>query len=595
MAMPNFLWRLALLATAAAATDDTSEVEAAISRAVFFDDFEGTDPLGAGGAWTKSTDEKYAGQPVAVSSSNLAGNFSSEKALTLEGAAKHYGVTGSFPTAAGGAAGEGFVVQYELRLANGLECGGAYLKLLDADGFEAAGLKDDSPYIVMFGPDRCGATNKVHFIMRHRNPKSGKWEEKHFKSPPPIATDDRQPHLYTLVVRGDNSFEIFIDQQSKAKGSLLEDLEPAVNPAKVIDDPTDTKPGDWVDEEKIKDPAASKPDDWDEDEPYEIEDADAKKPAGWLDDAPLKVPDPDAPKPDDWDDEEDGEFEAPIVDNPACKAAGCGEWKRPFIKNPKFKGKWVAPLIDNPAYKGEWAPKQIDNPHYFEDKEPFRLPKMGGAAVEVWTMSAGLQFDNVYVGHSEADARTIGAGTWAKKAAAERDEAKAKASAARKKERDAMRAEGALGSAQALVLDTLDSMAENVLAALLTVTALLVATLYYCCRGGPEDEDYAPEGPEGNESKSSDGAKKTALHRSVTATTDLKDGEGEPAKPKATKLHRSVTATTDLVADEEGKEMADEDEDEDDSDEEEDDDEEEEEGESSVASRVRKRRTRRAE
>jgi len=41
-----------------------------------------------------------------------------------------------------------------------------------------------------------------------------------------------------------------------------------------------------------------------------------------------------------------------VVDNPKCEAAsGCGEWKRPTMKNPKYKGKWVRPTIDNPDYK----------------------------------------------------------------------------------------------------------------------------------------------------------------------------------------------------------------------------------------------------
>ena len=35
----------------------------------------------------------------------------------------------------------------------------------------------------------------------------------------------------------------------------------------------------------------------------------------------------------DWDEEEDGEWEPPLIDNPACKApAGCGEWKRPMVR-----------------------------------------------------------------------------------------------------------------------------------------------------------------------------------------------------------------------------------------------------------------------
>ncbi len=48
----------------------------------------------------------------------------------------------------------------------------------------------------------------------------------------------------------------------------------------------------------------------------------------------------------DWDDEDDGDWEAPLIDNP------------------EFKGEWHAKKIDNPAYKGEWKPKTIANPKF---------------------------------------------------------------------------------------------------------------------------------------------------------------------------------------------------------------------------------------
>ena len=88
-------------------------------------------------------------------------------------------------------------------------------------------------------------------------------------------------HLYTLVIRPDNTFEISVDLESKKKGSLLEveitglsgislrdndficlyqDLVPSINPPKEIDDPKDFKPSDWVDEEMMDDPTATKPD-----------------------------------------------------------------------------------------------------------------------------------------------------------------------------------------------------------------------------------------------------------------------------------------------------------------------------------------------
>lgn len=88
--------------------------------------------------------------------------------------------------------------------------------------------------------------------------------------------------------------------------------------------------GDWdfLPPKKIKDPEAKKPEDWDD--RAKIDDPEDTKPADW--DVPEHIPDPEAKKPEDWDDEMDGE--------------------------------WEPPMIDNPAYKGEWKPKQIDNPAY---------------------------------------------------------------------------------------------------------------------------------------------------------------------------------------------------------------------------------------
>jgi calnexin len=220
----------------------------------------------------------------------------------------------------------------------------------------------------------------VHFIFRHKNPKTGEYEEKHLVGPP-AARLVKTTTLYTLIVRPDQSYQIRIDGDAVKNGTLLDDFSPAVNPPKEIDDADDKKPADWVDEARIPDPKAKKPDDWDEDAPYEIPDEDAKKPDDWLDNEPKVIPDPEAEKPADWDDEEDGDWVPPTVANPKCQeAAGCGEWKRPMKKNPAYKGKWSAPLIDNPAYKGVWKPRKIPNPNYFEDKMPSNFEPMGAVS-----------------------------------------------------------------------------------------------------------------------------------------------------------------------------------------------------------------------
>jgi calnexin len=199
--------------------------------------------------------------------------------------------------------GKDLIVQYEVKL-DSFQCGGAYIKLPRAsDTFDISKLDNDTPYTIMFGPDRCGSSNKVHFILQHENPISHVWEEKHFTDPT-MARLDRNTHLYTLAVYHNNSFEVYVDMELEKSGDLLTNMEPPVNPSKTIDDPTDSKPSDWVDAKNIFDPSAVKPDDWDEEAPMMIVDTADTKPAGWLDDAPKQIPDPEAARPSDWDDEE---------------------------------------------------------------------------------------------------------------------------------------------------------------------------------------------------------------------------------------------------------------------------------------------------
>ncbi|XP_065574577.1 calnexin-like isoform X5 [Artemia franciscana] len=294
------------------------------------------------------------------------------------------------------------IVQYDVTLQNGQECGGAYLKLLQYDKeMRLSQFTDKTPYTIMFGPDKCGNDHKLHFIFQHKNPKNESFEEKHAKKPSTKLDEyfsDKKPHLYRLQVYPDNTFDVSVDYKIINKGSLLEDMVPPVNPPSEIDDPEDRMPSDWDEREKIPDPAAVKPEDWDEDAPEQVIDENAVKPSGWLEDEEIMIPDPTAVMPDDWDEEMDGTWEAPLIENPACESApGCGKWTPPMMPNPEFKGKWRAPLIDNPNYRGKWRPKKIPNPEYYFDPNPFHMSSIGAVGIEVWSMSDNILFDNVIV------------------------------------------------------------------------------------------------------------------------------------------------------------------------------------------------------
>ncbi|XP_040029354.1 calnexin isoform X1 [Gasterosteus aculeatus] len=373
-----------------------------------------------------------------------------DKGLVLKSRAKHHAISAqllrpfTFDT-------KPLIVQYEVNFQAGIDCGGAYVKLLSqTPDLNLDLFVDKTPYTIMFGPDKCGEEYKLHFIFRHKNPKTGEYEEKHAKKPDSDLRTyytDKKTHLYTLgktylytgeppllsvqvvtphlcppppVLNPDNTFEVLVDQTVVNSGSLLTDMTPPVNPPAEIEDPDDQKPEDWDERPKIQDPSATKPEDWDEDAPAQIPDEDAVKPDGWLDEEPEYIGDPDAAKPEDWDEDMDGEWEAPQVPNPACEAApGCGAWKRPMIDNPNHKGKWKPPMIDNPNYQGVWKPRKIQNPAFFEDLQPFRMTAFSAVGLELWSMTSDIFFDNFFITDDRTTADRWAADGWGLKKAAE--------------------------------------------------------------------------------------------------------------------------------------------------------------------------------
>lgn len=419
----------------------------------------------------------------------------------------------------------------------------------------------NTPYIIMFGPDRCGSTDKVHFIVRWRNPVTDVWEEKHLTNAP-RPVNDKLSHLYTLVVRADGSFTIKVDNEDVRSGSLAapEDFSPSVLPPAEIDDATDVKPADWVDAAQIPDPDATKPDDWDEDAPSTIEDASAVKPAGWLDDEPAFVSDPSAHRPEEWDDEEDGAlpegcqhptscpqsappppslpgiWEPPTVENPKCSSApGCGEWRRPLIANPAYKGRWHAPLIANPAYKGPWAPRKVANPAFFEDKHVGRLggATIGAVGVEVWTMSGGITYDGFLVSRDEKAAEAFGASSWKPKHAAQSAAAAAEKQAKEHEARLTAAETGGWAEKAVYWLGEATALAKSQPAATAATAVALLATLlalvFFGCSGSPASPPPPPIFEPEDERAASAAARREMRAEAAAAAP----AEAAPAAPAA--------------------------------------------------------------
>ena len=71
-----------------------------------------------------------------------------DKGLVIKTAAAHHAISAKFPKTID-PKGKQLVVQYEVKLHNGLECGGAYLKLLSENTkFDPKSFDDKAPYTI---------------------------------------------------------------------------------------------------------------------------------------------------------------------------------------------------------------------------------------------------------------------------------------------------------------------------------------------------------------------------------------------------------------------------------------------------------------
>jgi len=268
---------------------------------------------------------------------------------------KFFGISAGFDSF--GNEGKELIVQYQAKYEKDIECGGGYLKLggkLD----DATAFGDPTPYNIMFGPDKCGYTKRTHLIFNYKGKNVLKKSDLAYKQ-----ENDGTSHVYRLVVKPDNTVRVEIDEEKIYEGSLKEDWE--LLAPKEISDPDDKKPSDWVDDSMMEDPEDKKPDDWTDEK---------------------RMVDEEAKKPDDWDDEEDGEWEAPMKDNPA------------------YKGDWSVKRISNPAYKGVWEAKKIANPEFVDDDAVYKYDDFGFIGFDLWQVKGGTIFDNVIITDDVAEA-----------------------------------------------------------------------------------------------------------------------------------------------------------------------------------------------
>ncbi|KAL8568873.1 hypothetical protein ACOMHN_061449 [Nucella lapillus] len=257
------------------------------------------------------------------------------------------------------------VIQFTVKNEQFIECGGMYLKVYSSE-LDQTDMFSETPYLIMFGPDICGSDKKVHVIFNYRG--------KNLSIKKKIKCKfDELTHMYTLVVRPDNTYEVLIDHRRTESGELEADW-------------------DFLEPKKIPDPRAFKPTHWD-DRQF-IDDPDDKKPADW--DQPEHIRDPESSRPLDWDEEMDGPWEPAVMDNP------------------KYKGEWKPKQIENPHYSGQWVHPEINNPNYMPDDDLYLFPDIGAIGFDLWQVKAGSIFDNILITDDENFAREFGQSTWGK-------------------------------------------------------------------------------------------------------------------------------------------------------------------------------------
>merc|ERR1712187_579050 len=176
------------------------------------------------------------------------GDAAEDQGIQTSEDSKFFGISAGFDSFSN--EGKDLIIQYQAKYEKDVECGGGYLKigpkLEDLTTFG-----DPTAYNIMFGPDKCGYTKRTHLIFNYKGNNVLKKSDLSYKQ-----EGEGTSHLYTMILKPDNTVRVEIDQEKIYEGSIKEDWE--VLKPKEIEDPEDKKPDDWVEEKRIVDSEAKK-------------------------------------------------------------------------------------------------------------------------------------------------------------------------------------------------------------------------------------------------------------------------------------------------------------------------------------------------
>merc|ERR1719156_474899 len=149
-----------------------------------------------------------------------------DKGIQTQEDSKFFGISASFDSFSN--KGKDLIIQYQAKYEKDVECGGGYLKI-GPKMSDPTTFGDPTAYNIMSDPTTFGYTKRTHLIFNYKGKNVLKKTDLPYKQ-----EGEGTSHLYTLIVKPDNTVRVEIDQEKIYEGSLKEDWE-ILKPKRISD------------------------------------------------------------------------------------------------------------------------------------------------------------------------------------------------------------------------------------------------------------------------------------------------------------------------------------------------------------------------
>ncbi|XP_038627729.1 calreticulin-3 [Tachyglossus aculeatus] len=311
--------------------------------------------------WLQSTHDPNFGK-FKLSAGKFYGDAMRDRGLQTTENSKFYAISSRFKPFSN--RGKSLIIQYTVKHEQKIDCGGGYVKLFPSD-VDPENLSENSYYYIMFGPDICGFETRItHVILSSRN--------KYISNKKRIRCKvDGFTHLYTLILRRDQTYKVRIDAKLVASGNINDDW-------------------DFSSLGKIENPSSRKREECAERTHAENLSGVCKERDFFLDMIGRKTS---------------------IVELPG----------KSMIQNPLCKSDLKPKNTDDQNYKEDWPQSEMKNEEHVTDFNNAVYENIGVIGLELWQVRSGTIFDNFLITDSEEYAKDFGEQTWGRTKGLERE------------------------------------------------------------------------------------------------------------------------------------------------------------------------------